>query len=59
MATPIKPAQRVGIRCFCGNAIRVNPRAKRAIICTQCHQPLPLQAIRLALEARPLVPAGR
>ena len=42
----------VAVRCFCGNAMTVSPRARKAIVCEKCHQPLPLKAIKMALEDR-------
>ncbi len=42
----------VAVRCFCGNAMTVNPRARKAIVCEKCQQPLPLKAIKMALDDR-------
>ncbi len=30
----------------------VNPRARKAVVCDKCHQPLPMQAIKMAVEFR-------
>ncbi len=42
----------VAVRCFCGNSMSLNPRARRAVLCDKCHQPLPMKAIRMAVAAR-------
>ncbi len=42
----------VQIKCFCGNSMSVNPRARKAVVCDRCHQPLPMKAIQMAVEFR-------
>ncbi len=42
----------VQIKCFCGNSMSVNPRAKKAVVCDKCHQPLPMKAIKMAVDFR-------
>ena len=42
----------VQIKCFCGNSMSVNPRARKTVVCDKCHQPLPMQAIKMAVEFR-------
>ncbi len=50
MATTAKISQaKVRVRCFCGNALEMSPKARKAIVCDKCHQPLPMQAIRRAI----------
>lgn len=49
---PVQAKTEVNVRCFCGNSLAVNPRARKEIICDRCHQPVPMKAIRLAIAAR-------
>ncbi|MCH8880521.1 MAG: hypothetical protein IID34_11640 [Planctomycetes bacterium] len=52
MASTKTTGSTVQIKCFCGNSMSVNPRAKKAVVCDKCHQPLPMQAIKMAVEFR-------
>ena len=52
MAKPNLNASVVAVKCFCGNSMSINPRARKAVTCNKCHQPLPMRAIRLAVEFR-------
>jgi len=52
MANANLNAATVAVKCFCGNSMSINPRARKAVTCNKCHQPLPMQAIRLAVEFR-------
>ncbi len=52
MASTKTPGSTVQIKCFCGNSMSVNPRARKAVVCDKCHQPLPMQAIKMAVEFR-------
>lgn len=47
-----KSEAEVAVRCFCGESLSVNPRSRREVICQKCHQPLPMQAIKMAVEFR-------
>jgi hypothetical protein len=40
------------IKCFCGNSMSLNPRARKAVVCDKCHQPLPMKAIKMAVDFR-------
>ena len=52
MASTKTTGSTVQIKCFCGNSMSVNPRARNAVVCDKCHQPLPMQAIKMAVEFR-------
>ena len=52
MASTKTTGSTVQIKCFCGNSMSVNPRAKKAVVCDKCHQPLPMRAIKMAVEFR-------
>ena len=52
MASTKTTGSTVQIKCFCGNSMSVNPRARKAVVCDKCHQPLPMQAIKMAVEFR-------
>lgn len=47
---PVQAKTEVTVRCFCGNRLAVNLRARKEIICDRCHQPVPMKAIRAASE---------
>jgi hypothetical protein len=43
------------VRCLCGTLVDVTPRdLDRGVTCRKCRFPLPVRAIRMALEAPPL-----
>ncbi len=52
MASTKTTGSTVQIKCFCGNSMSVNPCARRAVVCDKCHQPLPMKAIKMAVEFR-------
>ena len=52
MASTKTTGSTVQIKCFCGNSMSVNPRARKAVVCDKCHQPLPMKAIKMAVEFR-------
>ncbi len=52
MASSKTTESTVQIKCFCGNSMSVNPRARKAVVCDKCHQPLPMKAIKMAVEFR-------
>ena len=52
MASTTTAGSTVQIKCFCGNSMSVNPRARKAVVCDKCHQPLPMKAIKMAIEFR-------
>ena len=52
MANANLNASTVAVKCFCGNSMSINPRGKKTVTCDKCHQPLPMKAIKLAVEFR-------
>ncbi|MCH8851959.1 MAG: hypothetical protein IID41_04835 [Planctomycetes bacterium] len=52
MASTKTTGSAVQIKCFCGNSMSVNPHARKAVVCDKCHQPLPMKAIKMAVEFR-------
>lgn len=52
MASAKTAGSSVAVKCFCGNSMSVNPRARKAVVCDKCHQPLPMKAIKTAVEFR-------
>ena len=52
MASTKTTGSAVQIKCFCGNSMSVNPRARKGVTCDKCHQPLPMKAIKMAVEFR-------
>lgn len=52
MGRSVKSEKTINVRCFCGNAITVGRNARKSVVCSKCHQPLPMKAIKIAVRAR-------